>query len=165
MTDPVTSSPTLLELTFDVPRSVSVLWATQSEEIRVLLTETVLRAVDDTLQDARLVWVFARRGAGGVAQVDVASPIAGCAFPALLRPSGKAGPACPCRPHQRGSRLGWAGLGHGCGHLPVGGRAGSRQVRVVPHVRTARARWRRIRDLLRRRPPHALRGCRLSTRR
>ncbi|MEJ1816011.1 relaxase domain-containing protein [Clavibacter michiganensis] len=79
-TDPVTASPALLELTFDVPRSVSVLWATQSEEIRVLLTETVLRAVDDTLQMLDSSWVFARRGAGGVAQIDVASPIAGCAF-------------------------------------------------------------------------------------
>lgn len=90
-TDPATASPALLELTFDVPRSVSVLWATQSEEIRGLLTETVLRAVDDTLQMLDASWVFARRGARGVAQIDVASPIAGCAFLHYFDRQGKPG--------------------------------------------------------------------------
>ncbi len=89
--DPVPASPALLELTFDVPRSVSVLWATQSEEIRVLVTETVLRAVDGTLQMLDSSWVFARRGAGGVAQIDVVSPIAGCAFLHYFDRQGKPG--------------------------------------------------------------------------
>ncbi|WP_434513190.1 hypothetical protein ABUV18_03041 (plasmid) [Clavibacter nebraskensis] len=80
MTDQVNVSPALMEITFEVPASVSVLWATQSDEIRALLTEVLLRAVDDTMQllDAR--WVFARRGPGGVAQLDVTDPIARCAF-------------------------------------------------------------------------------------
>ncbi|PPF91283.1 hypothetical protein C5C03_00205 [Clavibacter michiganensis] len=80
MTDQVDVSPALLELTFEVPRSVSVLWATQAEEIRAPLTEAVLRAVDDTTQMLDSAWVFARRGAGGIAQIEVAGPCAGCAF-------------------------------------------------------------------------------------
>ncbi|WP_228512737.1 relaxase domain-containing protein [Clavibacter sp. VKM Ac-2872] len=91
VTDPVAVSPALLELRFDVPRSVSALWATQSEEIRVLLTETVLRAVDDTVQMLDSAWVFARRGAGGVAQVAVASPVAVCAFMHYFDRQGKPG--------------------------------------------------------------------------
>ncbi|WP_434181462.1 MobF family relaxase (plasmid) [Clavibacter michiganensis] len=79
-TDQVSVSPALLELTFEAPRSVSVLWATQSDEIRALLTQALLRAVNDTMQMLDERWVFARRGSGGIAQIDVVDPTACCVF-------------------------------------------------------------------------------------
>jgi hypothetical protein len=91
MTGPIGASPELVEVTFEVPRSVSVLWATQAEEIRALVVEAVLRAVDTTMQALGSEWVFARRGERGVAQIDVVDPAAGCVFMHYFDRQGKPG--------------------------------------------------------------------------
>lgn len=91
MTRPINASPELLEVTFEVPQSVSVLWATQPEANRTLVVDAVLRAVDNTMQALESEWVFARRGERGIAQIDVVEPAAGSVFMHFFDRQGKPG--------------------------------------------------------------------------
>ncbi|WP_420367157.1 relaxase domain-containing protein [Curtobacterium sp. L1-20] len=91
MTDPISASPELLEVAFEVPLSVSVLWATQADEIRALLSESVLGAVDDTMRTLGSEWIFARRGERGIAQIDIVEPAVACAFMHHFDRQGKPG--------------------------------------------------------------------------